>query len=137
MESETIMSLEGVQPQMTGQPERARGSKGEAPRASSRGETPTAAHGNERSGTSNLMEAAVERRNLLAALKRVKQNKGSPGVDGMTVDQLPTYLREHWPELREQLLAGTYQPQVVRQHEIPKSGGGVRKLGIPTALDRF
>ncbi len=116
---------------------RARGSKGEAPRASSRGETPTAAHGNERSGTSNLMEAAVERRNLLAALKRVKQNKGSPGVDGMTVDQLPTYLREHWPELREQLLAGTYQPQVVRQHEIPKSGGGVRKLGIPTALDRF
>ena len=83
------------------------------------------------------MEAVVERRNLQAALKRVKQNKGSPGIDGMTVDQLSGHLREHWPRLREQLLAGTYQPQPVRRHQIPKSGGGVRTLGIPTALDRF
>jgi len=83
------------------------------------------------------MEAVVERRNLQAALKRVKQNKGSPGIDGMTVDQLSGHLREHWPRLREQLLAGTYQPQPVRRHQIPKGGGGVRTLGIPTVLDRF
>lgn len=70
-------------------------------------------------------------------MKRVRQNKGSPGVDGMTVDELPEYLAEHWEEIREQLLAGTYQPRPVKRQEIPKSGGGVRELGIPTALDRF
>jgi group II intron reverse transcriptase/maturase len=83
------------------------------------------------------METALERRNLQAALKRVKQNKGSPGIDGMTVDELPNHLRVHWPSLREQLLAGTYQPQPVRRHAIPKSSGGERELGIPTVLDRF
>jgi len=83
------------------------------------------------------MEAAVERGNLWAALKRVKQNKGSAGVDGMTTDELPSYLRDNWPTLREQLLAGEYQPAPVRRHEIPKSGGGMRELGIPTVLDRF
>jgi len=79
----------------------------------------------------------VERGNAKAALKRVRQNKGSPGVDGMTVDELPKHLVEHWEEIREQLLAGTYQPKPVKRQEIPKSGGGVRELGIPTALDRF
>ncbi len=83
------------------------------------------------------MEEVVERGNAKAALKRVKQNKGSPGVDGMTVDELPKYLVEHWEKIREQLLAGTYQPKPVKRQEIPKSGGGVRELGIPTALDRF
>ena len=83
------------------------------------------------------MEEVVERGNAKAALKRVKQNKGSPGVDGMTVDELPEYLVEHWEEIREQLLAGTYQPKPVKRQEIPKSGGGVRELGIPTVLDRF
>ena len=83
------------------------------------------------------MEAVVERCNLQAALKRVKQNKGSPGIDGMTVEQLPAYLRAHWPSLRAQLLAGTYQAQPVRRHVIPKRGGGERELGIPTVLDRF
>jgi group II intron reverse transcriptase/maturase len=67
----------------------------------------------------------------------VKQNKGSPGVDGMTVQELPEYLAEHWDEIRERLLAGTYQPKPVKRREIPKSGGGVRELGIPTVLDRF
>jgi group II intron reverse transcriptase/maturase len=83
------------------------------------------------------MEEVVQRGNAKAALKRVRQNKGSPGVDGMTVDELPEYLVERWEEIREQLLAGTYQPRPVKRQEIPKSGGGVRELGIPTALDRF
>ena len=83
------------------------------------------------------MEEVVGRDNAKAALKRVKQNKGSPGVDGMTVQDLPSYLVEHWAEVRAQLLAGTYQPKPVREQEIPKSGGGVRKLGIPCVLDRF
>ncbi len=83
------------------------------------------------------MEEVVQRGNARAALKRVRQNKGSPGVDGMTVDELPKYLAEHWEEIREELVAGTYQPRPVKRQEIPKSGGGVRELGIPTALDRF
>jgi group II intron reverse transcriptase/maturase len=83
------------------------------------------------------MERVLSRPNLQAALKRVRQNKGSPGIDGMTVEALPDYLREHWPALREQLLAGRYQPQAVQRRAIPKSGGGMRELGIPTVLDRF
>jgi group II intron reverse transcriptase/maturase len=83
------------------------------------------------------MERALMRPNLQAALKRVRKNKGSPGIDGMTVDQLPEYLRTHWPGLRDQMLAGTYQPSTVKEQQIPKSSGGVRKLGIPTVLDRF
>jgi group II intron reverse transcriptase/maturase len=82
------------------------------------------------------MEQVVERGNVTAALKRVRQNKGSPGVDGMTVDELPTYLAENWEAFRAHLLDGTYQPKPVREVEIPKSGGGVRKLGIPSVLDR-
>jgi group II intron reverse transcriptase/maturase len=88
-------------------------------------------------GASDLLERVLSRPNLQAALKRVRQNKGSPGIDGMSVEQLPDYLREHWVELREQLLAGRYRPSAVRRHLIPKSGGGVRELGIPTVLDRF
>src|SRR5271165_7024137 len=89
-------------------------------------------------GTLRLMEEVCERENLKAALRRVKDNKGSPGVDGMTVNELPVYLKQHWPTIREQLLNGTYKPQPVRRVEIPKpDGGGSRKLGIPTALDRF
>jgi group II intron reverse transcriptase/maturase len=83
------------------------------------------------------MELVVGRENRRKALKRVRQNKGSPGVDGMTVGELEAYLGEHWSEIREQLLAGTYQPMPVRRHVIRKSGGGFRELGIPTALDRF
>ena len=64
------------------------------------------------------------------ALKCVPQKRGSPGVDGMTVEELPEYLRAHWPAIREQLLAGSYQPEAVRRVEIPKSGGGVRQLGM-------
>jgi len=83
------------------------------------------------------MEQAVVRANAVEAFKRVRRNKGSPGIDGMTVDQLEPYLREHWPTIREQLLMGSYQPTAVRRHEIPKGDGGMRMLGIPTVLDRF
>src|SRR5271165_2602034 len=84
-----------------------------------------------------LMEEACNRENLEIAWKRVRRNKGSPGVDGMTIDAAKDYLREQWPIIREQLLGGTYQPQPVRRVEIAKPDGGVRKLGIPTVLDRL
>jgi group II intron reverse transcriptase/maturase len=83
------------------------------------------------------MERVCERANLQAALKRVRRNKGSAGIDGMTVDKLPEHLKTHWPALRERLLAGRYQPSPVRRQTIPKSGGGMRELGIPTVVDRF
>jgi RNA-directed DNA polymerase len=82
------------------------------------------------------MERVVERGNLFAARRRVKRNAGSPGIDGMTVEELPGYLREHWPRLRAALVAGTYRPQPVKRVEIPTPGGGVRRLGVPTGLDR-
>ena len=112
-------------------------SRGEAPRAQRSEEVQPATNKTERSGASGLMELVLSRQNLQAALKRVRQNKGSPGIDGMTVDELPGYLRDNWLRLREELRSGRYQPETVRQQEIPKKNGGVRKLGIPTVLDRF
>ena len=89
-------------------------------------------------GTERLMEEVCELENCKQALQRVKGNKGSPGVDGMTVDELPEYLKQHGLEIGEQLRNGTYQPQPVRRVEIPKpDGSGMRKLGIPCVLDRF
>ena len=112
--------------------------KGESPRSQRSGETRTTSNGDDRSGGDHrLMEQVAERTNALAARKRVKQNKGGPGVDGMTVGELSAYLVENWEGIREQLLAGTYQPQPVRRHDIPKPGGGTRTLGIPTVVDRF
>src|SRR5580658_1884024 len=87
--------------------------------------------------TNRLMEEVCERENLKEALRRVKANKGSAGVDGMTVGGITDYLKQHWPAIREQLLNGTYEPRPVRRVEIPKPDGGVRKLGIPTVLDRL
>ena len=86
-----------------------------------------------------LMEAVVERDNLRKALAQVRRNKGAPGVDGMTVDELASYLRDHWPASRTQLLNGTYRPRPVLRAEIPKAGegGGMRALGIPMVLDRL
>ncbi|MBV8507428.1 MAG: group II intron reverse transcriptase/maturase [Alphaproteobacteria bacterium] len=84
-----------------------------------------------------LMEAIVARDNLKKALAQVKRNKGAPGVDGMTAEELTPYLKEHWPAIRAQLLDGTYRPPPVRRVEIPKPAGGTRALGIPTVLDRF
>src|SRR5258708_8706925 len=88
--------------------------------------------------TCRIMEDACERANLKEALRQVRSNKGSAGIDRMTVDQLGDYLKQHWPPIREQLLNGTYEPKPVRRGEIPKpDGGGGRKLCIPTVLDRF
>ena len=112
-------------------------SAGETRRANGSGEVLRARRGDERSGTGSLMEEVVERTNLKAALRRVKQNKGGPGIDGMTVGELPDYLKREWVRIREELLGGTYQPQAVRRQTIPKAGGGQRELGIPTVLDRF
>ena len=84
-----------------------------------------------------LMEAIVERENLKKALAQVKRNKGAPGIDGMTVEDLGPYLKEHWLTIRAPLLDGTYKPQPVRRVEIPKASGGLRPLGIPPVLDRF
>jgi RNA-directed DNA polymerase len=84
--------------------------------------------------TNRLMEEVCERENLKEALRRVKANKGSAGVDGMTVGGISDYLKQHWPAIREQLLNGTYEPKPVRRVEIPKPDGGVRKLGIPKVV---
>lgn len=83
------------------------------------------------------MREVLKPENLGSALRRVQANKGSPGIDGMRVDELPEFLRRHWPRIRQQLTDGTYKPQPVRRVEIPKPDGGTRKLGVPTALDRF
>jgi group II intron reverse transcriptase/maturase len=112
--------------------------RGETPTSQRSGEAPTTSRGDERSGGDHrLMEQVVGRANALAALRRVKQNKGNPGVDGMTVDDLTAYLVAHWESIREELLAGSYQPQPVKRQDIPKPGGGTRRLGIPTVRDRF
>ena len=114
-------------------------SRSEAPRDSAEGtETLMAKREAESMANSEqLMEEVCERRNCEQALARVKSNKGSAGSDGMTVEQLPDYLKKHWPTIREQLLSGTYKPQPVKRVEIPKPDGGIRQLGIPTVLDRF
>src|SRR5438128_8138661 len=88
--------------------------------------------------TEQLLEAVVERENRWLALKQVERNRGAAGVDNLTVEQLRAYLREHWLRIKEELLAGDYQPQPVRKVEIPKPGGkGKRRLRIPTARDRL
>jgi len=113
--------------------------RGEAPKAAGGGtEAAGAGYGTESPASPEcLMEEVCQRDNLVKALKRVKANQGSPGIDGMRVEELAGYLREHWPRIREQLLQGTYQPQPVKRVKIPKPGGGERPLGIPTVLDRF
>ena len=87
--------------------------------------------------TEQLMEEVCERENCKQALRRVRANKGSPGVDGMSIHKLAGHLKQYWPAIREQLLSGAYKPQPVKRVEIPKPDGGMRQLGIPTALDRL
>src|SRR6202048_4801615 len=114
----------------TGEPWQARGEATES--------LPTVRAPESPASTNQLMEEVCEGENLKQALQQVKVNKGSPGIDGMTVEELPGYLQQHWPGIREQLLKGTYEPKPVRRVEIEKpDGGGMRKRGIPTVLDRF
>jgi RNA-directed DNA polymerase len=113
--------------------------RGEAPIGGSPGaEPPVAKLGSESPAKAEqLMEEVCERENLKRAWKRVRRNKGGPGVDGMTIDDARDHLREHWPSIRSQLLEGSYQPQPVKRGEIPKPEGGVRKLGVPCVVDRL
>jgi RNA-directed DNA polymerase len=113
--------------------------RSEAPTTRQEGtESPTAKRAYESPAPAEQgMEEVCDRENLKRALRRVKANQGSPGIDGMKVGELPGYLKQHWPAIREQLLNGSYQPQPVRRVEIAKPDGGVRKLGIPTVLDRL
>jgi len=113
--------------------------RSEAPKAAGQGTETLMAKGRTESlaGSERLMEEVCELENCKQALQRVKANQGRPGVDGMTVDELPGYLKQHEREIGEQLRSGTYRPQPVRRVEIAKPDGGVRKLGIPTVLDRF
>src|ERR1035437_6735585 len=114
-------------------------STGEAPTTGREGSEPlmTTSAPESPARTDRTMEEIVERENLKEALRRVKANKGGPGVDGITCGQLNDHLKQHWPAIREQLLSGTYRPKPVKRVEIPKPDGGMRKLGIPTVLDRF
>ena len=113
--------------------------RGEAPARGIRGAEPLMAVPEPESpaAAEQLMEEVCERENLVSAWKRVRGNKGGPGVDGMTIDDAKSYLREHWPDIRSQLLEGTYRPQPVKRVEIPKPDGGVRKLGVPCVVDRL
>ncbi|HSQ42577.1 MAG TPA: reverse transcriptase domain-containing protein [Fibrobacteraceae bacterium] len=124
-------------PQKSDKTERVENRQGEAHAGLRRVEAQTAEKERVSSGKAIQMESVLERGNLLEALKRVKQNKGSPCVDGMTVDGMYTYLRENWAAIREPLVAGIYRPNPVKRVMIPKKGGGVRELGIPAVIDRF
>ena len=84
-----------------------------------------------------MMERIVAPSNVREAYRRVKRNDGCPGVDGMTVEEMQVHLQNHWQQIRKELLDGTYKPFPVRRHELPKPGGGIRVLGIPTVLDRL
>jgi len=84
-----------------------------------------------------LLERILSRENMIEALKRVKSNKGSHGIDGMKIEELSDYLKSNWIEIKEKIMTGKYKPQPVRRVEIPKHDGGVRLLGIPTVLDRL
>src|SRR4051794_6413763 len=112
--------------------------RGEAPRAGAQEvEAVTAmAEPESPASTNHLMEAICAPVNIEAALAAVVRNKGAPGIDGITVKQLPGVLQARWPEMKRQLLQGRYQPQPVRRVTIPKPAGGTRNLGIPTVIDR-
>ena len=130
------MSVEGEWRQMTFE-ELLAGNRGESPNDRQSDEKPLVTHESVCSGPVQLLEAVLERRNLQLALRRVKKNRGSPGMDGMTVNELTPWLVEHWRDVKAAIVAGTYRPSPVRRKEIPKAGGGVRELGIPTVLDRL
>ena len=117
--------------------ERTRGRSGEAAASGRRDEARPARHGQTDSGAGDLLGQALARENMAAAWKRVKANKGGAGVDGRTVSDTGEWLKSAWPDIRTRLLDGSYRPAPVRRAGIPKPGGGVRELGIPTVVDRL
>jgi RNA-directed DNA polymerase len=131
--------MSGMRPKTPEQLASSTGHRSEPPGTCRRGTEPPVAKREPQSPAldERLMEEVCERDNLERAWQRVRENKGGPGVDGMTLDEAVDYLREHWPALRDQLLHGTYQPQPVKRVEIPKPDGGIRKLGIPCVVDRL
>lgn len=131
------MTLGSARHQKPGKPGRIASGGGEAPINAERGEAPLAGQEQEGSGREGLLEQALSRENMAAAWKRVKANKGSAGVDGLTIEQTVEHLKTHWPRIRSELLNGTYRPQAVRRVEIPKPTGGTRELGVPTVVDRL
>jgi RNA-directed DNA polymerase len=131
------MAVGGARHQKSKHLERSLRASGEARREQGSGEARLARQAAEDSGSVSLLHQALTRENLARAWKRVKANAGSAGADGLTVGQTAEYLRVHWPRVKEELLAGRYRPQPVRRVQIPKPGGGVRELGIPTATDRL
>lgn len=133
----TIMSLGRVVHQKPGQLGRSAGRRGEAEPKVVRDETRTVRQGNEGSGRDCLLAQALARGNMALAWKRVKANRGSAGVDGRSIAETAEYLKTHWPRIREVLLNGSYRPEPVRCVQIPKPGGGMRTLGIPTVTDRL
>ena len=130
------MSLGNVKHQKSGIPERDERRRGEAASETERDDAWPARHGEEGLGR-DLLSQALARENMVRAWKRVKANRGSAGVDGLTVDATAEHLKTHWPRLREALRTGSYRPQAVRRVQIPKDGGGLRELGIPTVTDRL
>ena len=116
---------------------RAEGDGRNPSRAATGAEACTAAVGRTKPEALRLMEAVVERSNMLCAYERVAKNKGAPGVDGLTVSEFKPWLQAHWPKIRQALLEEMYLPSAVRKVDIPKPQGGVRRLGIPTVLDRL
>jgi len=124
---------------MAGKPESTAGGYGRNPQSSAGGvSSVVATEEQSRPEAEHLMEAVVERENMVAAYKRVVSNRGSAGIDEMSVEDFAAHLREHWPGIKEQLLQGTYEPQPVRGAEISKPGKkGTRQLGIPTVVDRL
>ncbi len=131
------MSLEHALHQKPGQPGRTGRRQGEALSETGRDEAGSARHDQEGSGRGDLLRQALARENVVVAWKRVKANRGSAGVDGLSIDDTADYLKTHWPRIRADLLAGRYRPQPVRRVQIPKSNGGMRELGIPTVTDRL
>lgn len=131
------MTLGSASHQKPGQPGRVKAGTGETRVELARDEARPARQQQEGLGRDDLLTQVLSRENMAAAWKRVKANKGSAGVDGLTIEQTAEHLKEHWSRVRKELISGTYQPQAVRRVEIPKPTGGMRELGIPTVLDRL
>lgn len=131
------MLLGQARHQKPGQPGRSARRQGEAEPEAGRDEAWSARQDREGSGRGDLLRQALARENLVLAWKRVKANRGSAGVDGLSIDETAEYLKIHWPRIRAELFAERYRPQPVRRVQIPKSNGGMRELGIPTVTDRL